>query len=139
MANWIGKAFKAVFGSSDNGQSLVETYERFNPSEVKQHEMSMDDIKAGDESQANAQQLQLKSHDSWFDIFIDGWNRAQRPLYSTYAFLVLSGSVDTTHFKSIDPIAWNIIWTIIGFWFGTRMIFKDIPAAYAAFKKMRAK
>lgn len=143
MANWFTKTVGAIFGSSSNGKSVaetaVETYERFNPSKVKQHEMAVDDIKAGDQSQLQAQQMQLKSHDSWFDIFIDGWNRAQRPAYSTYAFLVLTNNVDTIHFNNIHPMAWNIIWTIIGFWFGTRMIFKDIPAAFAAYKNWRNK
>ena len=142
--SWLSKAFGAVFGSSSNGKSVaetaVDTYERFNPSAVKQHEMSIDDLKAGDSSQEDARKMVLRGHDSWFDIFIDGINRSVRPFMTVWAIGMLMNWWDTTeHWNNIHPMAWNIIWTIVTFWFGSRVIFKDIPAAFAAYKNWRAK
>lgn len=121
---------KSLFGgSSATGivAQAADAVERFAPGAVKQHEMAIEDIKAGDESQKNAQQLVLAAHESWFDIAIDGLNRLIRPVFSFWAFGVLTGLIATDHLAEIPPMAWNIIWTILGFWFGTRMVLKDIP------------
>lgn len=139
---WLGKAFSAVFGSSDNGKSALElgaeTYERFNPGEVKQHEMAIEQQQAGDASQDSARSMSLVHHDSWFDIFIDGVNRSVRPFLTYWAIGMLMGWWDTTvNWDKIPPMAWNIIWTIVTFWFGSRVIFKDIPLAVKAFQALR--
>jgi hypothetical protein len=139
--SWVSTAFKAVFGSSDNGKSIaetaVDTYERFNPGEVKQHEMSIEQQQAGDASQDSARAMIFASHASWFDIFIDGLNRSVRPFFTFWAIGMLMGWWDTTvHWDKIPEMAWNIIWTIVTFWFGSRVIFKDIPLAVKAWKVM---
>lgn len=126
-------------GSSGNGRSLaetaVDTYERFNPSEVKQHEMSIEQLKAGDESQESARAMELKYHDSWFDIFIDGLNRSVRPFLTFWAIGMLMGWWDTSrHWAEIPEMAWNIIWTIVTFWFGARVLFKDLPGAIRSWR-----
>lgn len=115
-------------------EKLVETATDYMPSKVKQHEMALEDVKAGDDSQRNAQQLQLVSHTTWLDVVIDGANRCIRPLFSIWAFCVLAGWIKVDHLAVIPPMAWNVIWTIIGFWFGTRMVFKDIPMLIKALK-----
>ena len=135
--NFFSKIASIFFGGSSNKgvvEQISDTVEKFAPGIVKQHAMSIEDMKAGDESQKNAQQLQLPTHSTWFDIFIDGLNRSVRPLFSFWVFGVLVGLLSTAHLSGIPPMAWNIIWTVIGFWFGTRMVFKDIPEALKAWK-----
>jgi len=118
-------------GKSDKGlvEQAADAVERFAPGQVKQAEMAIDALKAGDESQKNAQALHLVGHSTWFDVLIDGLNRLVRPLFSFWAFGVMAGIIGTAHLADIPAAAWNIIWTIIGFWFGQRILFKELPAA----------
>ena len=134
--------FKLLFGSSSNGKSLAETavdaVDRFSPSDVKKHEMAIEDLKAGDESQNSARQMNQISHDSWLDVFVDAINRMVRPAFTLWAFGQLVGIWDTTtHWENIPPMAWNIIWTIVTFWFGARVIFKDLPSAIRLYKELK--
>lgn len=128
-------------GKSDKSivEQAADAIERFAPGEVKRHEMSIEDIKAGDESQRSAQAMVLASHNSWFDILVDGLNRLVRPAFSFWALFVLAGIVSTDHLIDIPPMAWNIVWTVAGFWFGTRMVMKDIPEAIVAIKALKTK
>ena len=135
--NFFSKLGSIFFGGkSDKGlvEQVSDAVERFAPGEVKQAEMAIDALKAGDDSQKNAQQLQLAGHDSWFDILVDGLNRLVRPLFSFWAFGVLAGVIGTAHLANIPASAWNVIWTIIGFWFGQRVLFKELPAAVKAWR-----
>jgi len=143
LGSIIVKGIAGLFGSSSNGkgtiQQVSDVADRWIPSETSKHEMSVEDVKAGDESQAAAQRLiPAASHESWLDILIDAWSRAQRPAYSTWALGLLCGWWEGPRLESIDPLTLNIIWTIVGFWFGTRLIFKDIPNAIAAFMKRKS-
>lgn len=132
--SWFTSLAGTLFGNSSNGkgvvQTAVDTYERFDPSAVKLHEMSLEDQTAGDASQDSARKMIVApSHDSWFDILIDGLNRSVRPGFTLWAFGTLVGWWDTTaHWNEIPPMVWNIIWTIITFWFGSRILFKDLPS-----------
>ena len=133
--NFFSKLGSIFFGgSSDKGivEQAADTVERFNPGAVKQHEMSIEDQKAGDDSQRNAQQLVLQTGgDNWFDIIVNGLNRLVRPVITYWVVLVLFGlvTVPSDYWGKIPDMMWNIIWTVITFWFGARAVFKDIPSA----------
>lgn len=78
------------------------------------------------------------SHSTLWDAFIDGWHRAIRPAFATWAFCVVAGwvRVPAEAWALIPALAWNIILTVIGFYFGGRMLTKDIlPAVMAMFRK----
>ena len=134
--------FKAVGGflfggSSDKGivEQAADAVERFAPGVVKQHEMSIEDLKAGDESQKNAQQLILPAHDTIFDVAVDGITRLIRPAISFWAIGVLFGWINTDHLQTIDPMAWNLIITVVGFYMGFRAITKDFPSLIQVIRK----
>lgn len=136
----IGSAFKWVFGSTTNGQSPVKEVanivSNYIPGSVDEHNMNIDTEKTDDASQSAARQMQFVSHDSWFDIIIDGWVRLIRPMFATWGFMVLTGIIDPPPVGTLDPFVVKIIWTIIGFYFGVRTISKDmIPAINKLFKK----
>jgi hypothetical protein len=136
--NFFAKLGGLFFGGkSDKGivEQAADAIERFAPGQVKQAEMAIDALKAGDESQKNAQQLILANHDTWFDVLVDGINRLVRPMFSIWTLGVLAGVVNITHLAAIPPMAWNIIWTVIGFWFGQRVLFSDLPNAINAWRK----
>ena len=134
--------FKAVGGflfgeSTDKGivVQIADTVERFTPGVVKQHEMSIEDLKAGDESQKNAQQLVLPTHDTLFDVVVDGLSRLIRPAIAFWAIGVLFGWIKTDHLQHIDPMAWNLIITVVGFYMGFRAITKDFPNLIQVIRK----
>lgn len=134
--SWFTKLTGALFGSSDKGivTEVSDAVDKWIPSETTKHAMGIEDLKAGDDSQASARAMQQPSHDSWFDIFVDGLNRLPRPLFTFWVFGILSGIIVPPNLQ-LNPILWNIVWTIITFWFGQRVLFKDLPAAWKHFKK----
>jgi len=130
--SWVSNVFSAVFGSTGNGKSSLEiaadVYDNRNPGEITKHEMNIENLQAGDASQNGARQMKFQSHESWFDIFVDGINRAVRPFMTIWAFGILVGWWgEPEGFSTMDFMTKNIIWTIITFWFGSRILFKDIP------------
>jgi len=136
--NWFTKIIGGLFGSNDKGivTEVSDTVDKWIPSETSKHNMSIEDQKAGDESQDSARKMELPTHNTWFDSLIDGINRLPRPVMTTWAFGILVGWWPAPVVGAIDPMTWNIIWTIVTFWFGSRMLFKDIPAAFRLIRGM---
>lgn len=133
MFSWLGKLF-----GSDKGivEQVSDTIDKWAPSEVTKHKMSIEDLKAGDDSQASARAMVMTSHNSWFDILIDGISRLPRPVITTWAIGMLFGWIpEPIHLQTLNPITLNIIWTVITFWFGSRVLLKDIPSVIKSFKR----
>jgi len=135
--------FKALFGSSSNGKGIVtqvsDAVDRWIPSNETKHNQSIEDLKAGDESQKSAREMVLVSHDSWLDIFVDACNRLVRPGITLWVVGGLIGWWDLPRTGDIDPTMMNIIWTVITFWFGSRVMFKDLPNALKLYKNLKGK
>ena len=83
---------------------------------------------------------------TWWDSFIDGLNRLPRP-FMTF------GTIGMFAWCVIDPPAfgdamiqlakvpealWWILWTIVGFWFGGKMISKDIKYTPPSVENIKA-
>ena len=141
MFGFLAKAAVSLFGSSSNGKGIVtqvsDVADKWNPSETTQHKMSIEDLKAGDASQDSARGMEFVNHASWLDILIDAGNRSVRPLFSLWAFGILSGWWTGPNTAEIDPMVMNIIWTIVTFWFGARVLFKDLPNAIMGFRNLK--
>jgi len=132
-----------LFGSSENGKGLVGevsgVVDQWLPSDATKHKQNIENMTAGDASQASARLMQAApSHDSWLDIFIDAANRSVRPFFTYWAIGVLCGWWNPQT-EGIDPFVLNVIWTIVGFWFGGRMLFKDLPKAMTMYRLEKAK
>ncbi len=146
MMNWLTAAGKAV-GSfagklfvGDKGivEQISDVTDKWMPSKTTIHKMSIDDQKAGDESQESARAMVLVSHDSWLDIAVDAISRLPRPAFAIWSFCVLVGWVEAPkHLSDIHPMALNIIWTVVTFYFGARVIIKDIPSAIAMWQNAK--
>lgn len=135
--NVFTKIGKVLFGSSDKGivTEVSDAVDKWVPSETTKHKMSIEDLQAGDASQESARSMVIASHSTWFDALVDGLNRMVRPAFTLWAFGVLVGWWPPPAKGQLDPMTWNIIWTIITFWFGSRMLFKDIPYLVRKFKQ----
>lgn len=143
---WIKSAWAVVtgaFGGSKSGKSIVETtadiVDNYKPGQVTQHKMQIEDVQVGDASQSAARNFQAqKMGDTWFDVLVDGLNRLPRPLFALWAFCELSGILPVPPgLNTMHPIVLNIIWTIIGFYFGVRTISQDLPKIIESWKAMR--
>lgn len=75
---------------------------------------------------ADSRNMQFATHDSWFDILVDGLNRMVRPAFAFWSFGVLVGWWGEK-IKEISPEAMNLILIIVTFYFGGRAILKDLP------------
>lgn len=75
---------------------------------------------------SDSRSMQFASHESWFDILVDGLNRMVRPAFAFWSFGVLVGWWGEK-IKEISPEAMNLILIIVTFYFGGRAILKDLP------------
>jgi len=128
---WFDKITGFLFGGSGKGaiEQVGDIADNYMPGEVTKHKMNIEDLQAGDASQDSARNMQLPTHGSWFDIIIDGINRLPRPIITFWVIGILFGWVkDPAYLTQLNPLALNIVWTVIAFWFGSRMIIKDIPS-----------
>lgn len=139
----ISSLVTSFFGSSSNGKGIVgeasDTIDRWIPSAQTQQENSIEDLKVGDKSQESARAMEFISHDSWLDIGVDAANRLPRPLITGWAICVLFGWISPQHLEGLSPLTINILWTVVTFFFGSRVIFKDIPKAIQSFRDIKAK
>lgn len=129
---WLKSLGSTLFGSSEKGlvTEVSDAVDRWLPSETSKHKMSLDDVKAGDESQDSARKMVLVSHSGLIDQVVDAMNRLVRPVVTFWIVGGLMGFWDLPRTDYIDPMMMNISWTVITFWFGARMVFKDIPNAW---------
>lgn len=134
MAWWLAAVSSAkniLFGKSEGKgviQQASDVVERWKPSTVKEHEMNIEQTKTEDTSQDSARKMEFATHEDWFNKIVDGLNRLPRPLFALWAFGQLTGLLPVPeHLKDVDPIVLNIIWTIIGFFFGVRTISENLP------------
>lgn len=127
MANVWGWV-KGIFSSGkvvEKGMDLAD--EAFHTDQEKAEQDSKDT--------ATAANIPMASHDSWFDILVDGMNRLVRPAFAFWSFGVLVGWWGEK-IKDISPEAMNIILLVVTFFFGGRAILKDLPSVI---KSLRAK
>lgn len=68
---------------------------------------------------------------------IDIFNRLIRPFVTVWLIGGFSGWWKLPDTQSIDPVWFQIFMIVITFWFGGRVLLKDLPAAVSAILKMR--
>lgn len=68
---------------------------------------------------------------------IDLFNRLIRPFVTMWLIGGFSGWWRLPDTQSIDPVWFQIFMIVITFWFGGRVLLKDLPAAVGAILKMR--
>ena len=143
---WLTQAFGFLFGAG-NGKGVVgevsDAVDKWSPSPTTKHAMatenaalSIADQQAGDASQNSARAMTQVAHDSWFDVAVDGLSRLVRPILTYWVIGGLVGLWPLPTLCNVDPIMMNIVWTVITFWFGSRTVFKDLPAAYVLVRKI---
>jgi hypothetical protein len=133
--NWLLRLF-GFGGEKGIVEQVSDTVERWNPGPVKEHEMNLEQLKAEDASQDSARKApEASSHEGIFNRVVDGLNRLPRPLMAFWAIGELTGLLpQPTHLNTINPIVLNIIWSVVGFYFGIRTITQDLPKLIQALR-----
>ena len=122
-----------LFGLGSKGEksivdTVAEVVDNHKPGIVTQHKMDVEQTKVEDASQDSARKYDTPSSDDLFNRIINGLNRLPRPLFALWAFGQLAGVLPVpTALLIAPPIVLNIIWTVIGFYFGIRTISSDLP------------
>jgi len=123
---FVGK----VAGSmTDTASEVADIVQRWKPSEADKVAFEKDISKVINDATDSARKMALASHNTWFDVLIDGINRAIRPGVTIWIIGGLIGWWALPAPGTIDPFFLKIFWTIIGFWFGGRAVLKDLPKA----------
>lgn len=68
-------------------------------------------------------------HDTAFDAFVDGCNRLPRPVVTFYVLGGIVGAWPLADLTKVDPLWIYAGATILFFWFGGRLLTKDLPGA----------
>lgn len=68
---------------------------------------------------------------------IDIFNRMIRPFVTVWLIGGLSGCWQLPDTKSVDAVWFQMFLIVLTFWFGGRVLLKDLPAAVGAILKMR--
>lgn len=76
---------------------------------------------------AVAANIPMATHNSWFDVLVDGLNRLIRPAFAFWSFGVLAGWWGE-RIKEVSPEAMSIIMLVVTFYFAGRAILKDLPS-----------
>jgi hypothetical protein len=127
IASWF-------FSRNSSGQSGIDTVANLADKAVyTKQEKAEDD--AADLASARAF-TPAPSHNTWFDALIDGWHRAIRPTVATWCILQLFGAIaPPKHLANIPPEIWSIIMLVLSFYFGGRVLLRDLPAAIQSLRK----
>ena len=133
----IGKGVKAAlgFGGGSSGKSMAtevaDIVERWAPSEQAKHAM-LTELAALDMSAQDSARKHDQPQNSGIpiiDALVNGLNRLIRPGITIGIIGGLIGWWRLPDPGVADPMFWRYGEIIIGFWFGSRTLFKDLPAA----------
>ena len=93
---------------------------------------------ASDMSEARAQSPTY-THNTWFDVVIDGWSRAIRPGVTTWLFGGWANWWKLPDTQTLDPFWTQLTLVIVSFWFGGRVLIRDLPQLVATITKVLRK
>lgn len=125
--NWLTSAGSWLFGGG-GATKIVDVADKAFHTEQERAEGDAKDLES-------ARAMALPSHSSKFDILIDGLNRLIRPTFTVWLFGGFTGWWALPKPSSIDPYWYSVFTIVITFWFGGRMILKDLPAALRLMRK----
>ena len=133
--NWLARLFG--FGGNTNiVKQVTDVVDNYKPGEVTKHNMNIEEMKVEDASQDSARKFDAQTMDDTFNRIINGLNRLPRPLFALWSFGVLVGFFPIPAVLSTAPVlVLNIIWTVIGFYFGIRTISQDLPSLINSLRK----
>lgn len=131
------KIFSELFGSS-SGKSAVEQAATAYTTvkEADKEEAIKQEVVENQDADSARKMVIAPSHNTSFDVFVDGWSRMIRPLIATWAFMVLVGLIKPPVLLDTGTVS-TVILSIISFYFSIRVISTDIPRMVGGIIKAR--
>lgn len=113
-------------GVIDSASGIANIVERWKPGVTTRHEMEMDVAKLVDGARTSDSPV---VNGGFMGSIANGLNRLVRPVVTIYILGGLFGFFDVQFANDIDP--WFLAQgeKIIIFWFGGKVLLKDLPAA----------
>lgn len=105
------------------GKTVEKAVDMADDAIFTQQEKAKEDVKFTTETLANSS--------------VDFFNRLIRPGITLYYLGGFSGWWKLPEVSQIDPVHFQIFIIIITFWFGGRVLLKDLPSAIGAILRMR--
>jgi len=123
---FLGGTSGAVMDVAEGVSNIVE---RWKPGDAKNHEMAMEvnEFVARAIDSARQHDKPANSGLPIVDGVVNGVNRLIRPWVTITVLGSLFGYWELPPPESIDPQYWAITKIILAFWFGGRLLVKDIP------------
>lgn len=116
--SWLGSIGKFFLGKS--GEKIIE---------VADEAVFTSQEKAAEDAKFTASTLN--------DTSVDIVNRWIRPIITLWLIGGLSGLWKLPDTSTVDPVWFQIFMIVITFWFGGRVLLKDLPNAVGAILKMK--
>ena len=122
----------SLFGVGTGGTNVagqvIDVVKDYKPGIVTTHNMDIETTKVEDASQDSARKFDAPAMDDIFNRIVNGLNRLPRPLFALWSFGVLVGLFPVPSvLATAPPLVLNIIWTVVGFFFGIRTLSQDLP------------
>lgn len=129
LTGGVGKAGVEVAGG------IADIVERWKPGDAKNHEMTKELTKLVEDSYASARKHDqpMDSGIPFMDALVNGINRLIRPWVTITVIGSLFGYWELPPPQNIAPEYWVMVQVVLGFWFGGRLVTKDVPQALMAF------
>lgn len=129
----FGKSAEGVASAAvQTAEGVADIVERWKPSEAARHGMFMDIQKLVNEAQSEARKYDPRSTGGGLvgeltNVFVDALARLIRPGVTILLIGGVMGWWTLPPPGSVDPVYMEWTYTVVGFWFGMRTVFKDIP------------
>ena len=116
---------------------IADIVERWNPGDSKnvQFTKELTSVVNGSYDSARKHDAPMDSGVRWLDGAVNGVNRLIRPWVTITVIGSLFGYWNLPPPQNVAPEYWIMIQIILGFWFGGRLVTKDIPAALGYLRK----
>lgn len=72
-----------------------------------------------------------------FNTLVDGFNRLIRPGVTVWLLGGFNGWWRLPDAHAVDPVWFQVFMLVVGFWFGGRMLLKDLPGVIRAILALR--
>jgi hypothetical protein len=130
----LGKVAKFFIGGAaqgvvDTAGQVADIVERFNPGPEKQLEMEQALTETINNTTKSAREMALATHNTWFDVLVDGLNRLVRPVITVWLTGGMMGAWVLPTTDQVPKFYQEAFWTVLVFWFGGRAVLKDLPNA----------
>ena len=110
---------------------IADIVERWNPGDSKnvQFTKELTSVVNASYDSARRHDAPMQSGVRWLDGVVNGVNRLIRPWVTITVIGSLFGYWNLPPPQNVAPEYWIMVQIILGFWFGGRLVTKDIPAA----------